>query len=63
MEVPFDSCNLARTRSLNPKGIGAEVVFVIKFHPQFVTKVDRAYKVKCFYMEADKTVPTELEVR
>jgi hypothetical protein len=29
---------------------------------QFETKVDRAYRIQCFYMEADKTVSTELEV-
>uniref|UniRef100_A0A914RZS3 ZP domain-containing protein n=1 Tax=Parascaris equorum TaxID=6256 RepID=A0A914RZS3_PAREQ len=47
--LPFDSCNVART-------------LVISFHPLFVTKVDRAYRIQCFYMEADKTVSTQLEV-
>jgi hypothetical protein len=27
-----------------------------------LTKVDRAYTIQCFYMEADKTVSTEIEV-
>ena len=41
IELPFDSCNTARTRSLNPKGVFVSTTVVISFHPQFVTKVDR----------------------
>ncbi|PAV57292.1 hypothetical protein WR25_25669 [Diploscapter pachys] len=62
IELPFDSCNTARTRSLNPKGVFVSNTVVISFHPQFVTKVDRAYRIQCFYMEADKTVSTQIEV-
>uniref|UniRef100_A0A0M3I9R6 ZP domain-containing protein n=1 Tax=Ascaris lumbricoides TaxID=6252 RepID=A0A0M3I9R6_ASCLU len=60
--LPFDACNTQRTRSLNPRGIFVTTVIVISFHPLFVTKVDRAYRLQCFYMEADKTVSTEIEV-
>ncbi|KAK6043830.1 zona pellucida-like domain protein [Cooperia oncophora] len=62
IELPFDQCNTARTRSLNPRGVFVSTTVVISFHPQFVTKVDRAYKIQCFYMEADKTVSTQIEV-
>lgn len=62
IELPFDSCNVARTRSLNPRGVFVTTTVVVSFHPQFVTKVDRAYRVQCFYMEADKTVSTQIEV-
>ncbi|KHN87071.1 Cuticlin-1 [Toxocara canis] len=60
--LPFDSCSVARIRSLNPRGIFVTTTVVISFHPLFVTKVDRAYRIQCFYMEADKTVSTQLEV-
>ncbi|EYB84566.1 hypothetical protein Y032_0314g2233 [Ancylostoma ceylanicum] len=62
IELPFDQCNTARTRSLNPRGVFVSTTVVISFHPQFVTKVDRAYRIQCFYMEADKTVSTQIEV-
>ncbi|ETN79771.1 hypothetical protein RB195_019764 [Necator americanus] len=62
IELPFDSCNVARTRSLNPRGVFVSTTVVVSFHPQFVTKVDRAYRIQCFYMEADKTVSTQIEV-
>ncbi|VDM56374.1 unnamed protein product [Angiostrongylus costaricensis] len=62
IELPFDTCNTARTRSLNPRGVFISTTVVISFHPQFVTKVDRAYRIQCFYMEADKTVSTQIEV-
>jgi hypothetical protein len=62
IELPFDTCNVARTRSLNPRGVFVTAVVIISFHPQFITKIDRAYRIQCFYMEADKTVSTELEV-
>ncbi|VDM37467.1 unnamed protein product [Toxocara canis] len=60
--LAFDTCNVARTRSLNPRGIFVTTTVVISFHPLFITKVDRAYRIQCFYMEADKTVSTQLEV-
>ena len=63
IELPFDTCNVQRERSANPKGIFVRTTVVISFHPNFITKVDRAYTLQCFYMEADKTVDTNIEVR
>uniref|UniRef100_A0A0M3HTR7 ZP domain-containing protein n=1 Tax=Ascaris lumbricoides TaxID=6252 RepID=A0A0M3HTR7_ASCLU len=60
--LPFNSCGVSRIRSLNPKGIFISTTLIVAFHPQFLTKVDRAYKVQCFYMEADKTVSTAISV-
>jgi hypothetical protein len=62
IELPFDTCGVSRTRSLNPKGVFVSITVIITFHPKFITKVDRAYLIQCFYMEADKTVSTEIEV-
>ena len=38
------------------------LVFVVDFHNQFITKVDRAYNIRCFYAQTDKTVTTQLDV-
>ncbi|VDN01308.1 unnamed protein product [Thelazia callipaeda] len=62
IELPFDTCNVARTRSLNPRGVFVTTTVVISFHPIFITKIDRAYRIQCFYMEADKTVSSQIEV-
>uniref|UniRef100_A0A8R1XNS9 ZP domain-containing protein n=1 Tax=Onchocerca volvulus TaxID=6282 RepID=A0A8R1XNS9_ONCVO len=62
IEVQMDSCNVERSRSLNPRGVFVSTIIVISFHPKFITKIDRAYRIQCFYMEADKTVSAELEV-
>ncbi|VDM26098.1 unnamed protein product [Toxocara canis] len=35
---------------------------IVQLHPLFITKVDHAYNVRCFYMEASKEVNAELGV-
>ncbi|VDK47480.1 unnamed protein product [Gongylonema pulchrum] len=54
LTLPFSTCGILRERSLSPRGIFASATIIITFHPYFLTKVDRAFNVKCFYMEADK---------
>ncbi|EFO18585.1 cuticlin 1 [Loa loa] len=62
IEILFGTCNVVRTRSVNPRGIFVTITVVISFHPLFITKIDRAYRIECFYMEADKTVSSQIEV-
>uniref|UniRef100_A0A0K0ESI9 ZP domain-containing protein n=1 Tax=Strongyloides stercoralis TaxID=6248 RepID=A0A0K0ESI9_STRER len=62
IEVPFDMCNVLKTRSLNPKGIFISTTIVISFHSKFITKMDKAYRIQCFYMETERTVTTNIEV-
>uniref|UniRef100_A0A914WMY4 ZP domain-containing protein n=2 Tax=Plectus sambesii TaxID=2011161 RepID=A0A914WMY4_9BILA len=62
ISLDFSACGVKRTRSENPKGVFVETTVIISFHPLFETKIDRAYRIQCFYMEADKTVSQELEV-
>ena len=38
------------------------LVVIASFHPRFLTKFDRAYRVKCFYSQNDKDVESGLEI-
>lgn len=38
------------------------MTIIISFHNTFITKVDRAYRCTCFYMEADKVVTSRFDV-
>ncbi|KAK0395494.1 hypothetical protein QR680_001307 [Steinernema hermaphroditum] len=59
-EIKFDHCGMRRSRELN--GVSISTTVIISFHPIFITKVDRAYRVNCFYMEATKTIGQQLDV-
>ncbi|VDP10740.1 unnamed protein product [Soboliphyme baturini] len=47
---------------LNPAGVVISFTAVVSFHRYFITKVDRAYRIRCFYVETDKTVTSMLSV-
>uniref|UniRef100_A0A158P771 ZP domain-containing protein n=1 Tax=Angiostrongylus cantonensis TaxID=6313 RepID=A0A158P771_ANGCA len=49
-------------QTLQPHGMNYVLTFVTNFHPHFMTKIDRAYNVRCFYAYVDKTVNTDMEV-
>ena len=38
------------------------ITLVISFHPMFITKVDQAFHVKCFFEEANRGLTAELGV-
>uniref|UniRef100_A0A914LLF7 ZP domain-containing protein n=1 Tax=Meloidogyne incognita TaxID=6306 RepID=A0A914LLF7_MELIC len=58
--VQFGQCGLRRSRELN--GISVQTIVIVSFHPIFVTKLDRAYRLNCFYTETRKTFTQHLEV-
>ena len=53
---------VAYRTQLEPRGVEYTFTIVASFHPLFLTKVDRAYRIRCFYMEAIKTVNTQVDV-
>ncbi|EJD76165.1 hypothetical protein LOAG_16832 [Loa loa] len=58
----FEKCNVNRKREVNPRGMAYSFTVIVQLHPLFITKVDRAYNVRCFYMEENKEVDAELQV-
>ncbi|CAJ0957766.1 unnamed protein product, partial [Mesorhabditis belari] len=59
----FDHCNVNRKREVQPKrGMSYSLTVMVQLHPLFITKVDRAYHVHCFYMESEKAVGAEMSV-
>ncbi|KRZ35838.1 Cuticlin-1, partial [Trichinella pseudospiralis] len=62
MAVRIGSCRMRRERTLNPPGVAMSFTTVVSFHNHFITKIDRAYQIRCFYMETDKTVSSLLSV-
>uniref|UniRef100_A0A0M3I7R2 ZP domain-containing protein n=1 Tax=Ascaris lumbricoides TaxID=6252 RepID=A0A0M3I7R2_ASCLU len=57
-----EGCGIRRKRMVNPRGLMLETTIVIMFHRIFLTKVDKAFHIKCFYMEADMTVEQSLDI-
>ncbi|KAK0395015.1 hypothetical protein QR680_001064 [Steinernema hermaphroditum] len=58
----LDGCNMLRKREVEPKGLSYSMTVIIQLHPLFITKVDRAYNVRCFYMEANKELNNTIVV-
>lgn len=62
--LPLGHCGMQRLRSANPRGINFAITVIVSFHPSgFITKNDRAFNVRCFYMEPDEVVTNSFEVR
>uniref|UniRef100_A0A0K0EUW6 ZP domain-containing protein n=1 Tax=Strongyloides venezuelensis TaxID=75913 RepID=A0A0K0EUW6_STRVS len=60
ISLNFESCGLRRSREVN--GLSVSTTIIISFHPMFITKVDRAFKVNCFYTEPIKKVAQKLNI-
>ncbi|CAI4229645.1 unnamed protein product [Auanema sp. JU1783] len=58
----FANCDVRRKREVNPRGMSYSMTVVVQLHPLFVTKVDRAFHVHCFYQETEKAVGTGMNI-
>ncbi|GMT37119.1 hypothetical protein PFISCL1PPCAC_28417, partial [Pristionchus fissidentatus] len=55
-------CGMKSLRSVDPRGMYYGITVVVSFHPLFITKVDQAFHVKCFFEEANRGLTAELGV-
>ncbi|CDW53637.1 cuticlin 1 [Trichuris trichiura] len=60
--VKHGRCGMHRLRMMNPHGVQFSNVIVVSFHPVFITRMDRAYHVKCDYMESRRSVTFNMDV-
>ncbi|VDO39935.1 unnamed protein product [Onchocerca flexuosa] len=44
------------------KGIEQSLTVIVSFHDIFITKIDRAFRCTCFYIEADRVVTSRFDV-
>ncbi|VDK79476.1 unnamed protein product [Litomosoides sigmodontis] len=52
MFLKFGTCGMRSLRSTDPRGMYYGITIVVSFHTVFITKVDQAFHVKCFFEEA-----------
>ncbi|RCN33985.1 zona pellucida-like domain protein [Ancylostoma caninum] len=62
-DLKFGVCGMRSLRSVDPRGMYYGITIVVSFHPLFITKVDQAFHVKCFFEEASRGLTAELGVR
>uniref|UniRef100_A0A158Q928 ZP domain-containing protein n=1 Tax=Elaeophora elaphi TaxID=1147741 RepID=A0A158Q928_9BILA len=51
MSLKFGTCGMKSLRSIDPRGMFYGITIVVSFHTLFITKVDQAFHVKCFFEE------------
>ena len=47
---------------LNPRGVSYTFTLIVSFHPVFLTAIDRAFSIKCFFTEAVRAIDVALDV-
>ncbi|KHJ90626.1 hypothetical protein OESDEN_09526, partial [Oesophagostomum dentatum] len=47
----------------SPRGVFLSTSVIVAFHLDFLTKIDRIYRVQCFYMEMERRLEKEVLVK
>ncbi|CAB3410427.1 unnamed protein product [Caenorhabditis bovis] len=62
IKLNHGACNMDRQRMIAPEGMMFSTILIISFHPLFLTRMDKAYHIKCMYKEAARTVTAAIDV-
>ena len=77
IRLDFRSCGINQTRHVShcqkvpsilfgqddPKGVFLSARLVVAFNPQYLSKFDRVYELRCFYMEMEHQLEKQLTVK
>ncbi|KAK6032634.1 zona pellucida-like domain protein, partial [Ostertagia ostertagi] len=63
LRLAFKECGVERRTSTSPRGVFLSTSVIIAFNLDYLTKVDRIYRVQCFYMEMERRLEKEILVK
>ncbi|CAJ0951867.1 unnamed protein product, partial [Mesorhabditis belari] len=62
LKIAFEDCGTQRVYSQSPRGLFISTKVLVAFHPEFLTKFDRLYYLKCFYMEMERRLQKQIQI-
>ncbi|VDN02893.1 unnamed protein product [Thelazia callipaeda] len=63
LKIKLGSCNAEYEHQIKPRAVIVSLTVVVSFHENLLTKLDRAFRIQCTYMEGSKMIGTDLNVR
>ncbi|EJW88018.1 hypothetical protein WUBG_01069, partial [Wuchereria bancrofti] len=60
--IKFGNCNVKYEQQTEPRAMIVSLTVVVSFHQNLLTKLDRAFRIQCAYMEGSETIDTDLSV-
>ncbi|VDP14310.1 unnamed protein product [Heligmosomoides polygyrus] len=63
LRLAFKTCGIERRISTSPRGVFLSTSLIIAFNLNYLTKVDRIYRVQCFYMEMERRLEKEIVIK
>ncbi|KAM3718773.1 Cuticlin-1 [Dirofilaria immitis] len=62
LNIKLGTCNTKYEQQIKPRAVLLSLTVVVSFHQNLLTKLDRAFRIQCAYMEDNKAVDADLNV-